>query len=42
MALRYRSGTVSAAATGVVVVITLTDDANYNLAGADHLVLVLI
>jgi hypothetical protein len=41
MALRSRSGTVPAGATGVVVVITFTDHANYNLAGADDLALVL-
>jgi hypothetical protein len=41
MAFRTRSGTVPAGATSAVVVITFTDHANYNLAGADDLSLVL-
>jgi hypothetical protein len=41
MALRSRSGSVPAGAAGVVVVITFTDHANYNLPGADDLALVL-
>jgi len=41
MALRTRSGTVPAGATGAVVVITFTTHANYSLAGADDLSLVL-
>jgi hypothetical protein len=41
MALRSRSGSVPAGAIGVVVAITFTDHANYNLALADDLALVL-
>jgi hypothetical protein len=41
MALRMRTGSVPAGATTVVVVVTFTDHANYNLAGADALSLVL-
>jgi hypothetical protein len=41
MAFRTRSGTVPAGATTVVVVVTFTDHANYSLAGADDLSLVL-
>ncbi len=41
MGLRTRKGTVPAGATGVTVTITFTDHANYNLAGADDISLVL-
>ena len=41
MAFRTRSGTVPPGTSTVVVVITFTDHANYNLAGADDLALVL-
>jgi hypothetical protein len=41
MAFRTRSGTVPAGATTVVMVVTFTDHANYSLAGADDLSLVL-
>jgi len=41
MAFRTRSGTVPAGATTVVMVVTFTDHANYSLAGADDLWLVL-
>jgi hypothetical protein len=41
MALRSRTGKVPAGARSVVVVVTFTDHANYNLAGADDLSLVL-
>ena len=41
MGLRTRTGTVPAGATGVTVTITFTDHANYNLAGADDISLVL-
>ena len=41
MALRTRSGKVPKHAVSVSVVITFTDHANYNLAGADDLSLVL-
>ena len=42
MASRARSGKVPAGATTVVVVVTFTNPhANYNLAGADDLSLVL-
>jgi hypothetical protein len=41
MAPRTRAGTVPAGATGVTVTITFTDHANYNLAGADDVSLVL-
>ncbi len=41
MAPRTRTGTVPAGATGVTVTITFTDHANYNLAGADDISLVL-
>ncbi len=41
MAFRTRTGTVPPGATTVVVVVTFTDHANYNLAGADDLSLVL-
>jgi len=41
MGLRTRKVTVPAGATGVTVTITFTDHANYNLAGADDISLVL-
>ena len=41
MGFRTRTGTVPAGATGVTVTITFTDHANYNLAGADDVSLVL-
>jgi hypothetical protein len=41
MALRTRSGTVPKGTKGVDVVVTFTDHANYNLAGADNLSLVI-
>ena len=41
MGLRSRTGTVPAGASGVTVTITFTDHANYNLAGADDISLVL-
>ncbi len=41
MGLRSRTGTVPAGATGVTLTITFTDHANYNLAGADDISLVL-
>ncbi len=41
MAFRTRSGKVPKGATGVSVIVTFTDHANYNLAGADDLSLVL-
>jgi hypothetical protein len=41
MGLRTRSAAVPAGATGVTVTITFTDHANYNLAGADDISLVL-
>jgi hypothetical protein len=41
MAFRTRSGTVPRGATAVVVVVTFTTHANYSLAGADDLALVL-
>jgi hypothetical protein len=41
MAPRSRTGKVPAGASTVVVVVTFTDHANYNLAGADDLSLVL-
>ncbi len=41
MGLRTRTGTVPPGATGVTVTITFTDHANYNLAGADDISLVL-
>jgi hypothetical protein len=41
MAFRTRSGTLPAGATGVLLVVTFTDHANYSLAGADELSLVL-
>jgi hypothetical protein len=41
MAFRTRTGTVPTGATGVTVTITFTDHANYNLAGADDVSLVL-
>lgn len=37
MALRTRKGTVPTGTTSVTIVITFTDHANYNLAGADDL-----
>jgi hypothetical protein len=40
MGLRTRTGTVPAGATGAIVTITFTDHANYNLAGADDISLV--
>jgi hypothetical protein len=41
MAFRTRHGKVPAGAVGVTIVITFTDHANYNLAGADNLSLLL-
>ncbi len=41
MSLRSRSATVPAGAKSVTIVVTFTDHANYNLAGADDLSLVL-
>ena len=41
MAFRSRTGTVPAGAVSVTVTITFTDHANYNLAGADDISLVL-
>ncbi len=41
MASRARQGTVPAGATSATIIITFTDHANYNLAGADDLSLVL-
>jgi hypothetical protein len=41
MALRTRSGTVPPGTAGIAIVVTFTDHANYNLAGADSLSLVL-
>ncbi len=41
MALRTRSGAVPAGTASIAVVITFTDHANYNLAGADDVSLVL-
>jgi hypothetical protein len=41
MALRSRTGTVPAGTVSVTVTITFTDHANYNLAGADDVSLVL-
>lgn len=41
MEFRTRSGTLPAGATSAVVVVTFTDHANYSLAGADDLSLVL-
>jgi hypothetical protein len=41
MALRTRSATVPAGTTSIAVVVTFTDHANFNLAGADELSLVL-
>ena len=41
MGLRTRTGIVPAGAAGVTVTITFTDHANYNLAGADDIALVL-
>ncbi|HEX4517974.1 MAG TPA: hypothetical protein VH063_00195 [Gaiellaceae bacterium] len=41
MGLRSRTGSVPAGAASVVVTITFTDHANYNLAGADDVSLVL-
>ncbi len=41
MAFRTRKGVVPGGAKQVEVVITFTDHANYNLAGADSLSLVL-
>jgi hypothetical protein len=41
MALRTRSTTVPPGTTSVAIVVTFTDHANYNLAGADDLSLVL-
>ena len=41
MASRTRHATVPAGTTGVTIVVTFTDHANYNLAGADDLSLVL-
>ncbi len=41
MASRTRHAAVPAGTTGVTIVVTFTDHANYNLAGADDLSLVL-
>jgi hypothetical protein len=41
MALRFRSATVPTGAVSISVVVTFTDHANYNLAGADDISVVL-